>query len=240
MIDERVKSLIGQKKYEKIQQATVVVVGVGGVGSFAAEALARSGIGKLILVDNDEVELSNCNRQIQATLKTINQSKIEAMKERIATYSTTEVVLVKDFFSQDSDYSYLNTADYVIDAIDTITSKIDLIATCHQLKIPCISSLGMANRLDPTKIKVTTLAKTANDPLARVCRQLVRKRKMNYRIDVVFSEELPILAEQIINEEGKTRKQKMPPASMIFVPATAGLVCASFVCQKLIKEKNND
>ncbi len=155
----------------------MLIVGIGGLGGYAAEALGRSGIGKLILVDADTVAPSNLNRQIIATLQTLNQSKTEVMAARIRSFAPEcEVRAVNAFFNEQSESLFDQKIDYVIDAIDTLSSKLALIEMAQRHSVPCISSLGMANRFDPTQLTVTTLDKTCNDPLARALRQMVRKR----------------------------------------------------------------
>lgn len=232
---ERVELLVGKDKVDALRQATVLIVGVGGVGSYAAEALARSGIGKLILVDHDVVALSNLNRQILATFDTIGKPKTQSMKTRIESFNQDcEVICINEFFSSELESIFDEKIDYVIDAIDTVTAKLDLIELCHRKKVPCISSLGMANRFDPSKVTQTTLDKTTYDPLAKALRDLVKKRKINYKIHVTFSTEIPFKQNVEINPDGKTRKERIPPASMIFVPAASGLLCASIVTRKLL------
>lgn len=235
----RVELLIGKDGFKRLQQSCVMIVGIGGVGSYAAEALARSGIGKLILVDNDVVAQSNLNRQIIADYDSIGKAKCELMKQRISAYNDQcEVICVRRFFdSTCEDLFAIDSIDYVIDAIDTVSCKLDLIQMCAWRKIPCISSLGMANRLDPSSLKVTTLDKTSVDPLAKALRQAAKKRNYTRKIKVVFSQEQPIKQNTIVNEQGKTRKEKFPPASMIFVPAAAGLLLASAVTQAILKDK---
>ena len=231
---ERVKLLLKEENFQKLQQARVAVIGVGGVGSYAAEALARSGIGSLVLVDKDEVAISNLNRQIHSMYSTLDQPKVEVMKERIQGYCCCEVITYNVFFDKEKK-EMLEGCDFVIDAIDTISAKMDLIEVCHEMNIPCISSLGMANRLDPTQLIITTLDKTADDPLAKACRVMARKRGMNYKIKVVFSKEHPIKQNQMVNEDGVTRKDRIPPASMIFVPAASGLACAYEALRTLVE-----
>ena len=233
---ERLELLVGEAAVQRLKQACVLIVGIGGVGGYAAEALGRSGIGKLILVDADTVAPSNLNRQIIATLDTLNQSKTEVMAARIRSFAPDcEVTTIHEFFNEQSESLFDQKMDYVIDAIDTLSSKLTLIEMAHRHGVPCISSLGMANRFDPTQLTVTTLDKTCNDPLARALRQLVRKRGFTAKIPVVWSKELPYTQNRLIHAEGKTLKQKYPPASTIFVPAAAGLSCASVVFQALIE-----
>ena len=234
---QRLELLVGPAAIERLKQACVLIVGIGGVGGYAAEALGRSGIGKLILVDADTVAPSNLNRQIIATLETLNQSKTEVMAARIRSFAPEcEVQAVNAFFNEQSESLCDQKIDYVIDAIDTLSSKLALIEIAQRHSVPCISSLGMANRFDPTQLTVTTLDKTCNDPLARALRQMVRKRGFTVKIPVVWSRELPRTQNQLVNAEGQTLKQKYPPASTIFVPAAAGLTCASVVFQALIEE----
>ena len=231
---QRIELLIGSEAVRHLKQACVMVVGIGGVGGYAVEALARSGVGKLILVDHDDVALSNLNRQIIATVQTLGQSKTEAMEQRIHSYAPDcEVVCVPEFFTEESENLFEQKIDYIIDAIDTLSSKLVLIEMAQRHGVPCISSLGMANRFDPTQLVVTTLDKTCNDPLARALRRMVRERGLKGKIPVVWSKELPYTQNQLVNEEGKTLKEKYPPASTIFVPAAAGLTCASVVFRSL-------
>lgn len=239
---QRMELLLGNNQWEEIKKACVLIVGIGGVGSYCAEALARSGIGKIILVDDDVISPSNLNRQIHATYDTINQAKTTAMKERIASFrNDCEVILYKQFYAADqSSLIFKDHIDFAVDAIDTISSKLDLITACLERKIPFISSLGMANRLDPTAVKVTELMQTAYDPLARVLRSLVRKRGILEPIPVVYSSEPPRKQSKVINEQGKTRKEQMPPASSPFVPAAAGLACAAYALQTVLKNSGRN
>ncbi|SJZ69105.1 tRNA threonylcarbamoyladenosine dehydratase [Anaerorhabdus furcosa] len=232
---ERVELLVGKEKVDSLRKATVLIVGVGGVGSYAAESLSRSGVGKLILVDHDVVASSNLNRQILATYETIGKPKTECMKERIHSFNLDcEVVCINEFFSVELESIFAQKIDYVIDAIDTVTAKLDLIEMCHRFKVPCISSLGMANRFNPSKVIQTTLDKTTYDPLAKALRDLAKKRNIKYKIHVTFSEEIPLKQNVEINPDGKTRKERIPPASIVFVPAASGLLCASIVTRYLL------
>ncbi len=234
---QRMELLLGEEKLAKLKQATVLIVGVGGVGSYAAEALARSGIKRLILVDKDEVALSNLNRQIHATYQSIGINKCEAMKERINTYRNDIEVICKPYFYDESKDEDLLAypIDFVVDAIDTMSSKLALIKFCRKNKLAFISSMGMANRLDPTKIMITDLSKTSYDPVAKIMRNLVKKEGIKGKIPVVFSSEIPIVQTKVVNENGTTRKEKMPPASSPFVPCAAGLAIASYVTTKIIE-----
>lgn len=238
---QRMELLIGEDKLALLQDACVMVIGVGGVGSYAAEALARCGIGTLILVDGDTVALSNLNRQIHATYETVGQSKTKVMKERIDTYRKDCTVIQKDIFykEENNDVLFDQPVDFVIDAIDTMSSKLSLIQYCKEHNIPFISSMGMANRLDPTKITICDLMKTSYDPVAKIMRNLVRRHRIKGRIPVVYSSEQPTVQTKIVNENGVTRKQKMPPASSPFVPSAAGLACASYAVRMILDNKGN-
>ena len=235
--ESRTSLLIGEMGLQRLKQSCVLVLGVGGVGSYCAEALARSGIGKLILVDGDTVAPSNLNRQIMAQFDTIGQPKTTVMKARIHTYrSDIQITCHQRFYDKEANAQiFSEPVDFVVDAIDTLSAKRDCIAYCLAHQIPFISSMGMANRMDPTKIEIMDLMKTSYDPLAKVMRQMIRKADIRGKIPVVCSTEQPIIQHQIINAEGKTRKEKMPPASSSFVPAAAGLACASYAVRQLLK-----
>lgn len=237
---QRMELLIGEQGIDLLKNTCVLVVGIGGVGGYAAEALARAGVGKLILVDGDCVALSNLNRQIHATYDTIGKEKTKIMKERIATYrKDCEVICHTMFYDQSkNDAIFHENVDFVVDAIDTITSKVDLIQYCLWHKIPFISSMGMANRLDPTCIRICDLRTTSYDPLAKVMRGIIKKKDIRGKIPVIYSSEHPSIQTKIINEDGKTRKEKMPPASSPFVPSAAGLAAASYVIRSILKKGN--
>ena len=233
---ERIELLIQKKGLEALQNSTVMIVGVGGVGSYAAEALARSFVGHLILVDKDVVESSNLNRQMQATHQTLGTPKVQAMKDRIHSYNPDcKVDMIESFYDASMNELLDQKIDVVFDAIDTLSAKMDLIQACAWRKIPCISSLGMANRLDPTKVEITTLDKSTGDPLAKALRQLAKKRNYTRKIHVVFSSETPIKQNVVIHPDETTRKDRIPPASMVFVPAASGLACASWAMSQILK-----
>jgi len=234
---ERVRLLLGEENLEKLQKACVLVAGVGGVGSYAAEAFARSGVGKLILIDKDKVALSNLNRQIMAEYGTVGENKTEVMKERIGRYCHCEVVCVNEFLSEEN-VDLVEGCDFAVDAIDTVSSKIAFYEACHKHGVPFISSLGMGNRLDPTKIEITELMKTSGDPLAKAVRTMARKKDLRFKVPVLISTELPMKQNTVVDPDGATRKEQIPPASMIFVPASAGLAAASYGVRTIIaKEK---
>lgn len=236
--EQRTALLLGEPAIEILHHSTVVVCGVGGVGSYAAEALARSGIGHLILIDKDTVDITNLNRQIMAQYDTVGQDKCDVMKQRIEGYNhCCTVDCIKAFFSKENASEILHGADYAIDAIDTVSSKLDFMESCRSQNVPFISSLGMGNRLDPSKVQITDLWSTSGDPLARCVREQARKRQLSGVIPVLFSSEQPrIIQHTEINPDGATRKDRIPPASAMFVPAAAGLLAASSAVRVLLGE----
>jgi tRNA A37 threonylcarbamoyladenosine dehydratase len=233
----RIRLLIGNEKAELISRKCVMVVGLGGVGAIAAESLARFGIGKLILVDHDVIVKSNLNRQMHASLETVGMKKVDAMIKRIHSIKPDcELVGLDVFVSKETlSLMFVHDVDYVIDAIDTVGSKCDLIEYCQRNDIKIVSSLGMGNRMDPTQVRIVRLKDTFEDPLAKVVRYQIRKRGLSDKIDVAFSMEKPIKQTVELNESD-VRKVRMPPASSPFVPNAAGLACASFVIRKLLEE----
>lgn len=227
MNNERSALLLGNEALEILKNKTVLVVGIGGVGSFCVEALARTGIGHLILVDKDKVESSNINRQLLATAETIDQVKVIVMKKRIQTLNPECRVDMYDCFYDCSmdEKIFSQKIDFVIDCIDSIKSKQDLAMACIQRDIPLLSSMGTARRLDPSKLEIMELEKTSYDPIAKRMRNWKRKNKIRNKIWVVCSTEPPRPV-----EAGK------PLPSMIFVPASAGLLLASECVKKLINK----
>lgn len=234
--NQRTALLLGNNQIALLKDATVMVVGIGGVGSYCAEALARCGIGRLLLVDHDYISPSNLNRQIHAAYDTIGMPKTQVMKERILTYQKDcEVITYPTFYHQElNDELFQTKVDFVVDAIDTVSAKLDLISYCLEHEISFVSCLGMANRLDPTAVCISELMKTSFDPLAKVMRSQVRKRRIRGKIPVVFSKEQPIKQNIITDPDALTRKQRIPPASSPFVPAAAGLACASYAVRKIL------
>lgn len=234
--NERTELLLGNTQIQRLQQATVMIVGIGGVGSYCAEALARSGIGRLVLVDHDTVSISNLNRQIHATYETIGKLKTDVMKERILSYrKDCEVLTYPLFYQAEANSELFQTPiDFVVDAIDTVSAKLELISYCLENKLPFISSMGMANRMDPTAIQITELMKTSYDPLAKVMRSQVRKKRLKGKIPVVYSSEQPVKQNKTVDPDGETRKMRIPPASSPFVPTAAGLACAGYAVKTIL------
>ncbi len=224
--NERSELLLGKKALETLNDKTVLVVGVGGVGSFCVEALARTGVGHLILIDKDCVEPSNINRQLVATLDTVDQIKVNVLKERIRTLNPNCIVDTFAFFYDQTkdDVIFSQSIDFVIDCFDSIQSKKDLMQACIDRNIPFLSSMGMARRKDPTKLIVTEIEKTSYDPMAKQIRQWKRKNRIRNKIWVVASTEIPI---PVVSGQ--------PLRSAFFVPASAGLLLASTCVDRLIE-----
>lgn len=214
----RLISAIGEEKNALLSQKTVAVIGVGGVGGYAVEALARSNIGTIIIMDYDTVNLTNINRQIIALDDTIGLYKVDVFENRINKINPNcKVIKLKEFYDENTkEKLFAYKIDYIIDAFDTIKGKIDLINEAKKRSIPIISSMGMANRFDPTKIVVTTLDKTINDPVARILR-----KEIKFRLDVVCSLELPIKSDTL--------------ASVSYVPPVAGLYLAYYVINTFVR-----
>ena len=233
MLEEfsRTEMLIGKEGIEKLQNSKVAIFGLGGVGSYVVEALVRAGIGNFILVDNDNVSVSNLNRQIIATRKTIGRIKVEVAKERILEINPNANVEVhKEFFMPDSRDFFNERVHYVVDCIDTVTGKIELVMRANKFNIPIISSMGTGNKLDPTKFEVTDIFKTEVCPLAKVMRKELKLRGIK-KLKVVYSKETPIKREESREKENK----KIIPGSVSFVPSVAGLIIAGEVIKDLIK-----
>ena len=228
----RTELLIGKENLEKLHNSKIAIFGLGGVGSYVVEALTRVGIGNFILIDNDVVDISNLNRQIIATRKTIGRDKVEVEKERILEINPEAKILTyKEFFMPSSENLFDNSVDYIIDCIDTVTAKIELVVRAKKLNIPIISSMGTGNKLDPTKLEISDIFQTSICPLAKVMRKELKTRNIK-DLKVVYSKESPIkpigVSDEILN------KSKRIPGSISFVPSTAGLLIASEVVKDLI------
>ena len=224
----RTQILIGKDGIEKLKKSKVAVFGIGGVGSYVVEALTRVGVGNFILVDNDEVTISNLNRQIIATTKTIGIPKVEVAKERILEINPeAQVEIHKEFFMPDTEGILDKSVTYIVDAIDTVTAKIELVLRAKMLNIPIISSMGTGNKLDATRFEVADIYKTSVCPLAKVMRKELKQRGIK-KLKVVYSKEEPIKVEK----DETLRKQV--PGSISFVPSVAGLIIAGEVVKDII------
>lgn len=245
----RTELLIGKEAIKKLKNSKVAIFGIGGVGSFVVEGLVRAGVGNFILVDDDKVCLTNLNRQIIATRKTVGKLKVEVQRERILEINPdANVEISKEFFMPDSNDIFDSTVDYVVDAIDTVTAKIELVLRANTLNVPIISSMGTGNKLDATKFEVTDIYKTSMCPLAKVMRKELRNRGIK-KLKVVYSKEEPIKLDETLGFSCKTGcicpagtvrkctvKNKIP-GSISFLPSVAGLIIAGEVIKDIIGKK---
>lgn len=223
----RSELLLGKDSMEKLKNSHVIVFGVGGVGSYVAEALARSGVGEITVVDNDSVSLSNLNRQLIALHSTIGRKKTDVITERILDINPECKVNKKEIFylPENADDIDFSGVDFVVDAIDTVTAKIDIIVRCKKENIPIISSMGTGNKLDASMLKIADLYDTSVCPLARVMRRELKNRDIK-NLAVLYSEEKPI---EIESDDKRT------PGSVAFVPSVAGLLIGGYVIKELVK-----
>ena len=226
--------LMGDSAVEKLQKARVALFGVGGVGGYALEALARAGIGELHLIDNDRFSLSNLNRQILATRETVGRPKVEVAKERVLAINPQAVVHLHSLFVTPDTVDQLDFSrfDYVIDAIDTVSGKLAIIERAYAASVPVISSMGTGNKLDPTRFEVADISKTSVCPLARVMRRELGKRGIKH-MKVVYSKEEPLTPVGWEAEAAALGKRQIP-GSVSFVPGAAGLILAGEVIKDLI------
>jgi tRNA A37 threonylcarbamoyladenosine dehydratase len=245
----RTELLLGKDAMERLAGCRVAVFGVGGVGGYVCEALARSGVGALDLIDDDKVNLSNINRQIIATTKTVGRDKVDVMKERILDINPQAVVRThKCFFLPENAADFpFDEYDYVIDAIDTITAKIELVMQCQKAGVPIMSSMGAGNKLDASAFRVVDIYKTRIDPLARVMRKELKKRGVK-KLKVVYSEEMPLRplgsvqkstgddSNSPADPQSHDSFRRSIPGSTAFVPSVAGLIIAGEVIKDLTKE----
>lgn len=235
----RTELLLGKQALEKLKNSKVAIFGIGGVGSFVVEGLARAGVYNFILVDNDKVSLTNLNRQLIATTKTIERPKVDVAKERILDINpNANVETYQEFYTSDRKEILDKNIDYIIDAVDTVTAKIALVERANELNIPIISCMGTGNKLNPTMFEVSDIYKTSVCPLAKVMRKELRARGIK-KLKVVYSKEEPIKHEnnlEAVSEIDTNNKAKRPvPASISFVPSVAGLIIAGEVIKDLIK-----
>ncbi len=243
----RTELLFGEKAMQKLAASRVAVFGLGGVGGYAVEALVRSGIGSIDLIDNDTVALTNLNRQIIATHQTIGMYKTDAAEQRIAAINPACIVRKYQtfFLPETKDMFDFTQYDYIIDAIDTVTAKLSLAECAITAGVPIISCMGTGNKLDPTALEVTDIFKTSVCPLARVMRQLCKKRGIR-KLKVVYSKEQPVTLtekEQFLDEhsrsaEAKNNGRRDIPGSAAFVPPAAGLILASEVVRGILSDTN--
>ena len=220
---ERTISLVGLDNFNKIKEKTVLIVGLGGVGGYATESLIRSGIHNLILIDHDTIDITNLNRQIISTSKNIGNNKVDEFKKRILEINPNCNVITHKLFLDRTNYNLLDNykIDYIIDCCDSTDTKKLLIDYSLEKDIKLISSMGTANKIDPTKLQITDIRKTSYDPLAKILRKYVNNLKTNKKIMFVSSTEQPIKKEIL--------------TSLVFVPATAGLLCSNYVIKDIIE-----
>lgn len=226
----RTEWLIGTESLQKLKNSSVAVFGIGGVGSFTVEALTRSGVGRIMLVDYDVVDVTNLNRQLQALQSNIGEPKAQVMEKRMKQIRPDMQIEVRfeKYLPDNAETFFATDWDYVVDAMDMVTAKLDLIERCHKRNIPIISSMGAANKLSPGNLRIADLSRTTMCPLAKIVRKELRKRGVEH-LKVVYSDEAPQSRYRPL-EAGQT------PASISFVPSVAGLMLASQVVNDLISE----
>lgn len=231
----RTEMLLGEEGVERLKKSRVAIFGVGGVGGYAAEAIARAGVGEIDLIDSDAVSVSNINRQIIATHDTVGKYKTEAMRDRILSINPEAKITCHNLFFDENtrDVFDFSSYDYVIDAIDSLSAKVELIATAHSASCPIISAMGAGNKLDPTMFRVSDISKTTVCPLARAVRIALRKRGINH-LKVVYSTELPVVPPEI--SDGV---KKRVPGSISFVPSVMGLILAGEVIKDISGKNEN-
>jgi len=242
----RTELVIGKAGVEKLNNAKVAIFGLGGVGSFVLEGLVRAGIGNFVLIDDDKICLTNLNRQILATRKTVGQAKVEVAKQRIFDINpNANVEIYQEFFMPETEGILDNSIDYIVDCIDTVTAKIELVVRAEKLNIPIISCMGTGNKLDPTRFEVTDIYKTSICPLAKVMRKELRNRGIK-KLKVVYSKEEPVKLNETVENSckhncicppGTKRKctiRNQVPGSISFVPSVAGLIIAGEVVKVIL------
>lgn len=246
----RTELIIGKEGIKKLSRAKVVIFGIGGVGSFVCEGLARAGVKHFVLVDDDKICLTNLNRQIHATIGTIGMPKVDAMKERILDINPqAEVKTFMTFYMPDTDTNIIDeSVTYVVDAVDTVTAKIKIIMDSQEIGVPVISAMGTGNKLDPTRFEITDIYKTSVCPLAKVMRKELKARGVRH-LKVLYSKEDPIKPNQGADSSCKTNcvcppgtKRKCTvrnqvPGSISFVPSVAGLIIAGEVIKDILAKE---
>ena len=229
----RTEMLIGKEALEKLKNSRVVVFGVGGVGGYVVESLARAGVGNIDIIDNDTISVSNLNRQIIALNSTVGKNKVDVSKERLLDINANiKVQTYKCFFTRDTVFDF-SKYDYVVDAIDTVVGKLELIVRSKSANVPIISSMGTGNKMNPTMFEVSDISKTSVCPLAKVIRQELKKRRIK-KVKVVYSKEIPLKPIVTDDMNIETKGGRIAPASNSFCPAVAGLIIASEVIKDLI------
>lgn len=229
----RTEMLIGKEALEKLKNSRVAVFGVGGVGGYVVESLARAGVGNIDIIDNDTISVSNLNRQIIALNSTVGKNKVEVSKERLLDINPNiKVQTYKSFFTRDTVFDF-SEYDYVVDAIDTVVGKLELIVRSKSANVPIISSMGTGNKMNPTMFEVSDISKTSVCPLAKVIRQELKKRRIK-KVKVVYSKEIPLKPIVTDDMNIETKGGRIAPASNSFCPAVAGLIIASEVIKDLI------
>ncbi len=234
----RLELNFGKENIAKFQKSTVVVIGIGGVGSYVCEALARNAIGKLVIIDNDIVDKSNINRQLIALHSTIGMDKVKVMKDRIRDINPEcEVIAIKDFYNFNMNKLILNYEPcFIVDACDTVSSKLDCYKLCLSNNIKFISAMGAARKTKPEMFEISILDKTSYDPLAKVLRKKVKEERLRGKIPVVYSKEIP-QESILVDESAIKRKDRYVPSSNSFTPSVSGLLCASFVINSIVEDK---
>jgi thiF family protein len=232
---ERTRMLLGNESTKLLEKSKVIIFGVGGVGSFVCEAIARSGIGNITIVDNDTVSKTNINRQLIALNSTVGMLKTQVMSERIKDINPKcNVECINEFILRDNvDNIIDSTYDYCVDAIDTVTAKLSVISKCNELNIPIISSMGTGNKLNPEMLEITDIYKTSVCPLAKVMRKELKNRNIKH-LKVCYSKEQPIVP---LHTED-TKGNRPAPGSVSFVPSVAGLIIAGEVIKDICKKIN--
>lgn len=229
----RTEMLIGKDAVEKLNNSRVAVFGVGGVGGYVVEALSRAGVGNIDIIDNDTISVSNLNRQIIALNSTVGKNKVDVLKARLLDINPNlKVETYKCFFTRNTEFDF-SKYDYVVDAIDTVVGKLELIIRAKSANVPIICSMGTGNKMNPTMFEVADISKTSVCPLAKVIRQELKKRRIK-KVKVVYSKEMPL--KPIVSEDMdvETKGGRIAPASNSFCPAVAGLIIASEVIKDLI------
>lgn len=220
----RLELLIGKNQLYKLNEKKVLILGLGGVGGYAIETLARSGIGTLILVDYDTIDITNLNRQLIANKTNIGESKVEAWKKRVEEISNSKVIAIEKRITEENiDFLFQQHIDYAIDACDTVSVKFKFLKYCLANQIPFVTCLGTGKRMDASKVEITDLMKTENDPIARILRKKIREENIKQKIPVIYSRELPKKLEGNV------------VASSVFVPSCAGIMAANLAFQTLLE-----